>query len=63
MNANVNAEIAESKQTKVYMTEDGRAVIEQSKDAVVVLTSEQILTVIKELHVCYDYCAAWKQPQ
>lgn len=63
MNANVNAEIADSKQTKVYMTEDGRAVIEQSKDAVVVLTSEQILTVIKELHVCYDYCAAWKQPQ
>ena len=49
-------------QTKVYMTPDGRAVIEQSNDAVVVLTSEQILTVIKELHACYDYCAAWKQP-
>lgn len=59
----MNADIGDSKQTKVYMTQDGRAVIEQSKDAVVVLTSEQILTVIKELHVCYDYCAAWKQPQ
>ncbi|MBM0104752.1 hypothetical protein JM946_08335 [Steroidobacter sp. S1-65] len=63
MNADVRADSADSRQTKVYMTEDGRAVIEQSKDAVVVLTSEQILTVIKELHVCYDYCAAWKQPQ
>ena len=59
----MNADIGDSKQTKVYMTQDGRAVIEQSKDAVVVLTSEQILTVIKQLHACYDYCAAWKQPQ
>ena len=46
--------------TRVYTTPDGRAVIEQSKDAVVTLSAEQILTVIKELNVCYDYCAAWK---
>lgn len=46
--------------TKVYTTQDGRTVIEQSKDSVV-LSPEQILAVIKELHVCYDYCAAWKQ--
>jgi hypothetical protein len=27
-----------------------------------VLTSaEEILAVIKELNVCYDYCAAWKE--
>lgn len=30
--------------------------------AMVVLSAERILTVIKQLHVCYDYCAAWKQP-
>ena len=23
---------------------------------------EQILTVIEQLHACYDYCAAWKEP-
>jgi hypothetical protein len=49
-------------QTKVYMTEDGRAAIQQSNSATVVLSADQILAVIKELHVCYDYCAAWKQP-
>ena len=47
---------------KVYTTPDGRTIIEQSSDSVVVLSAEQILTVIKQLHVCYDYCAAWKQP-
>ena len=47
---------------KVYTTPDGRAVIEQSRTAVVVLSSEQILTVIRELHACDDYCAAWKDP-
>jgi hypothetical protein len=39
------------------------AVIEQSKTSVaVLLSSEQILTVIEHLHACYDYCAAWKEP-
>jgi hypothetical protein len=38
-------------------------VIEQSNDAVVTLTADQILTVISELRACYDYCAAWKQSQ
>ena len=47
---------------KVYTTADGRVAIEQSKEAVVVLSPEQILAVIRELHVCYDYCAAWKEP-
>jgi hypothetical protein len=46
--------------TKVYTTEDGFAAIEQSKDSIVLLSADQILAVIKELHVCYDYCAAWK---
>jgi hypothetical protein len=49
-------------QTKVYTTAHGRAVIEQSTGSVVVLSSEQILTVIEQLHACYDYCAAWKEP-
>ena len=43
-------------------TKDGRAVIEQSNGAVVVLSSDQILFVIEQLHACYDYCAAWKEP-
>lgn len=47
--------------TRVYTTPDGRTVIEQSGDAAVTLTAEQILTVISELRACYDYCAAWKQ--
>lgn len=50
-----------SQPIKVYTTPDGCTVIEQSADSMVVLSAEQILTVIKELHVCYDYCAAWKQ--
>ena len=45
---------------RVYTRVDGLVAIEQSDGAVVVLTAEQVLTVIKELHVCYDYCATWK---
>ena len=47
--------------TKVYTTPDGRAVIEQSTSSVA-LSAEEILAVINELHACYDYCAAWKEP-
>jgi hypothetical protein len=50
-----------SMHTKVYTTEDGRAVIEQPTGTVV-LKPEQIAAVIEQLHVCYDYCAAWKRP-
>jgi hypothetical protein len=48
-------------ETKIYTTGDGQAVIEQSTGSVVMLSAEQILTVIAELHACYDYCATWKQ--
>jgi hypothetical protein len=47
---------------KIYTTPDGHVAIEQSTDSVVVLSADQILGVIKELHACYDYCAAWKEP-
>lgn len=47
---------------KIYPTPDGCVAIEQSTDSVVVLSAEQILRVIKQLHVCYDYCATWKEP-
>jgi hypothetical protein len=47
---------------KVYTNEEGHAVIEQSSGSMVLLSAEQILTVIHELHACYDYCAAWKEP-
>lgn len=57
----MDATIGYSESTKVYTTEDGRAVIEQSGGAVVLLSAEQILSVIEQLHMCYDYCAAWKE--
>lgn len=47
-------------QTKVYTRADGRVAIEQATDSIVVLSPNEILRVIQELHVCYDYCAAWK---
>ena len=47
--------------TRVYTTEDGRAVIEQSTGSVELQSAEQILSVIEQLHACYDYCAAWKE--
>lgn len=46
---------------KVYTTPDGCVCIEQSADSIVVLSADQILRVIKELHACYDYCAVWKE--
>lgn len=59
----MSVEIEGQTRTKVYTTPEGHAVIEQSQGSIV-LSAEQILTVIKELHVCYDYCAAWKdKPQ
>lgn len=57
----MGADIDSPIQTRVYMTGDGRAVIEQSESAVV-LSAEQILTIIEQLRACYDYCAAWKEP-
>ena len=54
--------VEQSMQTKVYTAADGRAVIEQARGSMVRLSAEEIQTVIEELRVCYDYCAAWKQP-
>lgn len=34
--------------------------IEQSKDSVL-FSADQIIEMISELHVCYDYCAVWKE--
>jgi hypothetical protein len=41
-------------------TRDERIIVEQSSASVVVSSSEQIVAVIEQLHVCYDYCAVWK---
>ena len=49
-----------SMQTRVNTTPDRRVIIEQSSSSIV-LSSEQILSIINQLHVCYDYCAAWKE--
>ena len=45
---------------KVSTTKDGHATIEQSSNSTV-LSADEILAVIGELNVCYDYCAAWKE--
>lgn len=55
---NANSDIVQD--VKVYTTVEGRAIIEQASGTVV-LDAEQIQTVIKQLHACYDYCAVWKQ--
>ncbi len=49
----------ETTETKVYSTPDGRAVIEQPNGSVL-LSAQEILAVISQLHACYDYCASWK---
>ena len=58
----MSAHIENTSDLKVYTTPDGRVAIEQSTASVVVLSADQILKVIKELHACYDYCATWKEP-
>lgn len=47
---------------EIYTTADGHAVIEQADRSIILHTAEQIRQVIETLRVCYDYCAAWKQP-
>lgn len=58
--SNTNLDTDRSMCLKVYTTEDGHAVIEQSNNSIS-LRADQILAVINELHACYDYCAAWKE--
>jgi hypothetical protein len=48
--------------TRVYTRPDKRTVIEQATGSAVVLSAEQIMAVIDQLHACYDYCATWKEP-
>jgi hypothetical protein len=50
-----------SSDTDVAVHPKVRVVIEQSKDSIVLFSADQIPAIIKELHVCYDYCAAWKE--
>jgi hypothetical protein len=58
----MSATSEDTRDPKVYTTPDGRVVIEHSTESIVVLSGDQILRVISELHACYDYCAAWKEP-
>jgi hypothetical protein len=60
--ATMTTQIEATNDLKVYTTADGRVTIEQSSESIVVLSADQIVKVIKELHACYDYCAAWKEP-
>lgn len=55
--SNIDADL----QPNVYTTPDGHVAIELSNQAVM-LSPDEVLRVIRELQVCYDYCAAWKEP-
>lgn len=35
---------------------------EEPKDSVVPPSTEAVVKVMDELHICYDYCATWKDP-
>ena len=52
----MGADIDDPMHINVYTTNDGRAVIERSNASVVLLSADQILTIISELHACYGYC-------
>jgi hypothetical protein len=47
--------------TKIYQVEDGFLAIEQA-DNTVLLTPDELLTVIKELQAHYDGRAQWQEP-
>jgi hypothetical protein len=57
----MSANIDPAGHTKVYTTKDRRVIIEQPNNSIELTSAEQILAVIRELNVCYDYCAAWKE--
>ncbi len=56
----MSANIISAEQISIDTTSDGAVAINQSKDSVL-YSADQIIEVISELHVCYDYCAAWKE--
>jgi hypothetical protein len=47
--------------TEIYPTDDGLLAIEQADDIVVLLSVDQLLTVINELRVYYDARAQWQE--
>lgn len=49
-----------AEQISIDTISDGPVAIDQSKDSLS-FPAERIIAVISELHVCYDYCAAWKE--
>ena len=56
----MSTDIISAPQINIQTASDGPVAIGQSKDSVLSST-DHILAVISELHVCYDYCAAWKE--
>jgi len=47
--------------TEIYPTDDGLLAIEQANDIVVLLSVDQLLTVINELRAYYDARAQWQE--
>lgn len=48
--------------TKVYTVEDGFVAIEQGSDTTVLLSPDELLTVIRELQAQYEKRAQWQEP-
>jgi hypothetical protein len=49
-------------ETEIYTTDDGFVAIEQPNDTVVLLSADQLLSVIRELQAYYDNRAEWQEP-
>ncbi len=49
-------------ETTIYTTDDGFVAIEQVNDNTVLLSSDQLVAVIRRLETCYDNRAYWHRP-
>ena len=49
-------------ETAIYTTDDGYVAIEQLNDTVVLLSSDQLVEVIRKLEACYYNRAHWQEP-
>ena len=47
---------------EIYPTDHGLLAIEQASETVILLTADQLLAVIQQLHAYYDTRARWREP-
>ena len=49
-------------ETEIYAIDDGFVAIEQAERAVVLLSPDELLVIIKELQAYYETRARWQEP-